>query len=529
MLRAGFADIDFENELINIIRLFYNENEYEVLQGSPSSEETGFFLYGSLESGTQPSYVIKLQQVAGDCVRGTVPVTHPSPGSDCVVGTVPMTHSNPGRTHSCVIPLEKGLPEKCDLIGRKDFRREVRRGVYSLLSEHTGKKLPWGMLTGIRPAKIVHELLDEGLGKGQIESRLTGYYRISPAKAGLLYEVATAEREILQHTPPDSVSLYIGIPFCSTRCLYCSFASNTADRTPGLLDEYISALRVEIALTAGLLAERGLKLQNVYIGGGTPTVLDTPALKALLDYVEDRFELVGVQEYTLEAGRPDSLDREKFLAIRDSKVNRISINPQTMNGNTLKLIGRNHTPDDVIRAFELARDTGFDNINMDVIMGLPGESITMFENTLEKIRYLCPESLTVHALAIKRASAMGMERGAFRQPEGEEAENMMNMAVRYAEKMGLHPYYLYRQKNISGNLENTGFCKPGCESLYNVQIMEERQSIIAVGAGAVTKVVYPGENRIERAHNVKNVEEYIKRTEEMFERKKILLTAIDKL
>lgn len=491
MLKIRFSDIDFESELTDILNLFYQENEYELLQVSPS-EEKGLFLYGRLEAGKRLSYVIELKEA--------------------------------GKERLYVIPIERGLPDRNDLPERKKFKREVRRGVYSLLSEHTGRSLPWGMLTGIRPAKIVHELLDEGLDRERIEDRMTGYFKVSPSKARLLYKVAATEREILLSTPPDSVSLYVGIPFCSTRCLYCSFASNTTDKAPGLLGVYIEALKKEMGLTAGLLSERGLKLQNVYIGGGTPTVLETAALRALLGFIGDRFDLSGIREYTLEAGRPDSLDGEKLMAIRDSAVNRISINPQTMNGSTLKLIGRSHTPDDVVKAFGLARDTGFDNINMDVIMGLPGENSRMFEHTLRQIRGLGPESLTVHALAIKRASSLSATKEEYGHLAGEEAELMMDMAVRYAGEMGLHPYYLYRQKNIAGNLENTGFCKPEHESLYNVQIMEERQSIIAVGAGAVTKVVYPGENRIERAFNVKNVEEYIKRTDEMFERKRVLLS-----
>lgn len=492
MLRASFAGIDFVSELTDIIKLFFDENEYELLQGAPSLEEKGLFLYGRAEAGAQASYTLELK-------RG--------PKADLYQ-----------------IVLENGIPAKSDLDNKKAFKREVRRGVYMLLSEHTGKRLPWGMLTGIRPAKIVHELMDEGLDRLRIEKRLTGYFKVSQTKAGLLYDVASAEREILRNTSADTVSLYIGIPFCATRCLYCSFASNTAGSVPGQLEAYIAALKKEIALTAGLLSDRGLRLQNIYIGGGTPTVLDTQALKGLLDFIEMQFELAGVREYTLEAGRPDSLDREKLLAIKDSAVNRISINPQTMNEGTLRLIGRNHTPDDVLRAFGLAREAGFDNINADIIMGLPGEDISMFENTLRRIRELCPESLTVHALAIKRASALAAEKDALRRLRDEEAESMMETAARYAGEIGLRPYYLYRQKNIAGNLENTGFCKPGCESLYNVQIMEERQSIIAAGAGGVTKVVYPRENRIERAFNVKNAEEYIKRIDEMFERKKKLLT-----
>jgi coproporphyrinogen dehydrogenase HemZ len=505
MLGVCFDGIDFENELTDIIKLFCTENEYELVHGSPSLEETGFLLCGRPEGGAQPSYVIGLMENGAESIYRI---------------------SRPGMP-------EKGLTgggcaalTSSELKDKRAFKREVRRGVYTLLSGHTGKRLPWGMLTGIRPAKIVHELMDEGLDRSRIESRLTGYFMVSPAKAGLLYRVAEAEREILSNTPAGTVSLYIGIPFCATRCLYCSFASNTASSVSGLLDTYIASLKKEIALTAGLLADRGLKLQNIYIGGGTPTVLDTQALKGLLDFVEKQFELAGVREYTLEAGRPDSLDGEKLLAIRESAVNRISINPQTMNDATLKLIGRNHTPDDVLRAFELAREAGFDNINMDVIMGLPGEDAGMFEHTLRQVRGLCPESLTVHALAVKRASGLAAGMGAFRRLPDAEADNMMDTAVKYAGEMGLHPYYLYRQKNIAGNLENTGFCKPGRESLYNVQIMEERQSIIAVGAGAVTKVVYPGENRIERAFNVKNPEEYIRRVDEMLERKKKLLAEV---
>lgn len=504
ILRVFLSDIDFSGELTEIVKLFYNDREVEILQDSPPDEDAGLFLYGGLasEGPAGPFYALGLRRGAEG-----------------------------GEERPYHIPLPDGMPARYDLKGRREFKREVRRGVYSLLSEHTGRKLPWGMLTGIRPAKIVHELLDEGMDKNGIGDRLKGYFMISAAKAELVYEAAKAERAILAGTPADSVSLYIGIPFCATRCLYCSFASNTAGKTPGLLDRYVEALKREMVLTAGLLADKGLKLQSIYIGGGTPTVLETAALKDLLEFIEGQFSKnMGGQfctnvlrEYTLEAGRPDSLDREKLRTIKAGAVNRISINPQTMNDATLKLIGRNHTAEDIIRVFGLARDCGFDNINMDVIMGLPGEDAGLFENTLRQIRSLSPESLTVHALAVKRASGLSAERERFRPLPDEEADAMMDMALRYAREMGLHPYYLYRQKNISGGLENTGFCKPGRESLYNIQIMEERQSIIAVGAGAVTKVVYPGENRIERAFNVKNIGEYMRRTDEMFQRKKALL------
>ncbi|MCR4435419.1 MAG: coproporphyrinogen dehydrogenase HemZ [Clostridiales bacterium] len=406
---------------------------------------------------------------------------------------------------------------------RKQIKRELRRELYAAFSEITGKHLPWGTLTGIRPAKIVHEMLEKGMGREEVQERLVGYYKMSAKKAGLLYEVAATERRLLENRDTAAASLYIGIPFCNSRCLYCSFTSNLIGKYAGMVDAYLDALKKEIEGTARLVKKYGYRIQSIYMGGGTPTSIEAGQLDSLLQYIEGSLDLSAAVEYTLEAGRPDSINVEKLEAIKRSKVSRISINPQTMNDETLKLIGRNHTAEDVFRVFELVREWGFGNVNMDTIVGLPGETPAHFENTLKQIALLGPESLTVHALAVKRASRLKEDRKSYSLASPEEAEKMVDTAWEYAAAWGMHPYYLYRQKNILGNMENVGYSKPGYEGIYNMQIMEERQTILAVGAGAVTKAVYPEENRIERAFNVKSVEEYIRRIDEMVERKKALL------
>jgi coproporphyrinogen dehydrogenase HemZ len=412
---------------------------------------------------------------------------------------------------------------KCSHEVRRTIKREFKRQLYILLSEYTGKRQPWGMLTGIRPAKIVHEMINRGHKKEEIIQNLTDYYMVANNKAKLLYDVAVVEKKILDRTSPKMISLYIGIPFCPTRCLYCSFTSNPISRYGGAVKKYIDALKLEIEGISKIIIRKALKIQSIYIGGGTPTAIDNMFLEELLKIVEDYFDVSNVEEYTVEAGRPDSIDEEKLSTIKRSKVSRISINPQTMNNETLRLIGRCHNSEDIVNAFNLARKLGFDNINMDVIVGLPRENIAMFENTMSQIEKLSPESLTVHSMAIKRASRLNENREKFELLNSDEANKMIETAQKYAAKMGMHPYYLYRQKNTTGNLENIGYCKQYCESVYNVQIMEEKQSIFAFGAGAITKIVYPEENRIERAFNVKGVEEYISRVEEMIERKKVLI------
>lgn len=420
-----------------------------------------------------------------------------------------------------------------------NIKKELARQVYIALSEYTGKKMPWGMLTGIRPAKIPYEMMEKGMNTKDILNELINYYFISPKKASLVCKVAEIEKAVLQRNTSDMVSIYIGIPFCKTRCYYCSFTSNCIDKNAHLVDKYLDSLKREIQIISeDLIKREGLKIQTIYIGGGTPTSISNERLADLLQFIENTFDLQHLEEYTIEAGRPDTIDREKLKTIKNSiigknEIGRISINPQTMNLETLKAIGRSHTPQQLKEAFYMAREIGFDNINMDIIVGLPGEDISMFEHTMKEIEMMDPENLTVHALAVKKASKL-KEDLSLNNKNSENsrrrsdlindgiANDMINMAYNYALSMGMHPYYLYRQKNIAGNLENVGYCKPGYEGIYNIQIMEEKQTIIAFGAGAVTKVLYPEENRLERAFNVKNLDDYITRVDEMVERKKKL-------
>lgn len=405
----------------------------------------------------------------------------------------------------------------------KTVKRILKRKLFLLLQKYTGKTIPWGVMTGIRPVKLVNEYLDAGMSRERILHSLQKDYFVTRKKADLLYEVAVNQRDLFHHSSDRSVSVYIGIPFCPSRCLYCSFSSSTIGQYRNAIDTYVETLLREIRHTARLIREKALQVESIYIGGGTPTSLGESQLSALLEGIEKYLDMSFLKEYTLEAGRPDTIDAGKLKAIRNSRITRISINPQTMNAATLERIGRNHTPAEVENAFFLARELGFDNINMDLICGLPGEDMGMFENTLDKIARLGPDSLTVHALAIKRASRLTEEREKYSlENQYAQVAGMVDSARGFAKGMGLEPYYLYRQKNILGNLENVGYSVKGKECLYNIQIMEERQTILACGAGAVTKAVFPS-NRLERAFNVKSVEEYMGRIDEMIQRKAMLL------
>lgn len=409
----------------------------------------------------------------------------------------------------------------CDYENHKESRKKVDRFIYQLLSEYTGRTLPWGTLTGIRPTKIIFQWLSEGLTEEEIEKKFCDTYLATGQKARVCTRVAKKEQEILKRiTYEDEYSIYIGIPFCPTTCLYCSFTSFPLEKFSDRVDKYLEALFREIDYAAKVYQDR--KLTTIYMGGGTPTSLNPQQMDRLLTKVEQTFDLSYMREFTVEAGRPDSITREKLAVIKSHPVTRISINPQTMNDETLKLIGRAHTTDETIKAFHLAREEGFSNINMDMITGLPGEDITHVRKTLEEIKKLSPESLTVHSLAIKRAAMLNREMEQYRSKVKGSTDEMLRLVDEIATEMGMNPYYLYRQKNIPGNLENIGYAKEGLESLYNILIMEEKQDIIALGAGASTKCVYPG-NRIERSENVKNVDHYIERIDEMIERKKALL------
>ena len=413
----------------------------------------------------------------------------------------------------------KLICRKTEAIDEKGFRYALKSAVYHMLKEHNGIYTPpWGMMTGIRPAKRANIYMDEGLTPDESAEKLPKVYEIIPSKAELAVEVALAERDILKKADKDGISLYIGIPFCPTRCLYCSFTSYPLDRYINKVDGYIDALIKELRF----LGERaeGKKLDSIYIGGGTPTSLSAPQMERLMGAVSDIFDMSNLLEYTVEAGRPDTITRDKLRVIKENGADRISINPQTMNEKTLKLIGRAHSVDDIKRVYYEAREEGHKNINMDLILGLPEEGEEEATKTMEDIAALGPENLTVHTLAVKRASRLRENLGDYDLAKAMQMERMIDISSRAAREMGLHPYYMYRQKNMLGSFENVGYAKKGFESFYNVVIMEETQTIYAAGAGASTKLCDAESGRIDRIFNVKNVDEYIGRIDEMIDRKR---------
>lgn len=375
--------------------------------------------------------------------------------------------------------------------------------------------LPWGVMSGIRPAKTVRCMHDEGLNYEEVKEKIRDIYGVSEEKLNLAVKVAQNEEKILARAFDNLVSLYIGIPFCPSRCLYCSFVSTDIKHSGVYMDEFSDLLCREIEKTGEILRELGFKVQNIYIGGGTPTTLSCNNLKKIFDAVKNNIDLSMLQEYTLEAGRPDTIDRDKLLCAKAGGVNRISINPQTLNDETLVKIGRKHTAEEFVRAYNLARELGFDNINTDLIAGLPGESFEMFKNSIDGICKLNPEDVTVHSMCIKRAAALR-----FSQEEltgFEEMNKMLNYADKKMQEVGKEPYYMYRQKNISGNLENVGYSDKDHMSAYNINIMEEIQTIIALGGGGASKIVMG--DRIERVVNFKEPYEYIRRFDEILKKK----------
>ncbi len=408
---------------------------------------------------------------------------------------------------------------------RLETKNRIKRNLYRLLEKRTGRSLPWGTLTGIRPTKIPMTKLEEGWSREEIADFMKETYFAGDDKIALSVEIAERERELLSRISYENgYSLYVGIPFCPTTCLYCSFTSYPIGKWEKRMDEYLGALFRELEYTADRM--KGKVLDTVYFGGGTPTSLSAEHLDQVISKVEELFDLSGVQEFTVEAGRPDSITREKLEVLKRHGITRISINPQTMNQKTLDVIGRRHTVDMVKEKFALAREMGFDNINMDLIIGLPGERMEDVAHTLEEVRRLSSDSLTVHSLAIKRAARLNLEWDQYADMGMVNTQEMIDLTARFAREMGMEPYYLYRQKNMAGNFENVGYSLPGKACIYNILIMEEMQTIAACGAGTTTKVVFPQENRRERTENVKDVDQYIQRIDEMIERKEKLLSQI---
>lgn len=413
----------------------------------------------------------------------------------------------------------RDLEGLCERETKKVIKETIKRSIFKILEKKFEITPPWGILTGIRPVKIIHSLLDDNFSDEEIIEKLSKDYFISDEKINLSLDIAKRERKFIYPIDENKVSLYVSIPFCPTRCYYCSFPANSLKQFGGLKPAYVAKLLQEVQGVAKLLEEQNKSIETLYIGGGTPTTLTPEEMDTLIKGLFERFDLSGIKEFTVEAGRPDTIDREMLEVLKKNNVDRISINPQSMNDETLKKIGRSHSVQEIIDCFHLAREVGFNNINMDIILGLVDEDLNMVRNTLDKIKELSPESLTVHTLAVKRTSKLKENIEDYHLAEYKEMVNMIKLAKEYAKDMGLNPYYMYRQKHMLGNLENIGYAKEGYECIYNMQIMEEKQSNYALGAGSITKFVYPDEDRIERVENVKNVEQYIDRVDEMIKRK----------
>ncbi len=415
---------------------------------------------------------------------------------------------------------------KADLLpdDRVQGKNIVKHLLYHLLSKFTKRVLPWGTLTGIRPTKIPVALMEKGYVNDEIKAYMKETYFATEEKIELSIDIARRELKVLEKIDyKEGYSIYIGIPFCPTTCLYCSFTSYPIVMWEKRVDEYLDALCKEIEFTAKAFQNK--ILNTIYIGGGTPTTLNANQLDRLLQKLSSSFDYTHLCELTVEAGRPDSVTLDKFKVLKENNVTRISINPQTMNQQTLDLIGRKHTVTQILEAYQMAREVGLENINMDLIVGLPGEDKQMVQYTMEEIVKLNPDSITVHSLAIKRAARLNMFKENYQQFEITNNSDIIDLTREYAKQIDATPYYLYRQQNMAGNLENVGYAKPGKEGIYNILIMEEKQTIVALGAGASTKIVFPDGFRIERIENVKDVDNYIKRIDEMIERKRSFLSA----
>ena len=467
----------------------------------------------------------------GDMLRlflGDVQIVEAAPGEEADYehdifereGRIADCWSHGDLAHEIEQPSPSGTPVEL----RRARKRQVKQALYELLKEMTGMQLPWGALIGIRPTRLLYEALDAGLSMDAARAHVMREFDVSADRAELLCEIAEMQRGV--RTPEaGSFDLYIGIPFCKTRCSYCSFSSGEIGRNRKLVAPYTEALLREIELSAQLMREAGLQVRAAYMGGGTPTAIPCDDLERILAAAREAFP--GAVEWTVEAGRPDTIDREKLEMLRRMEIGRISVNPQTFCDETLARIGRSHSGEDTVRAYELARELGFDDINMDLIAALPGETPEIFAATLEKVIALAPESVTVHSLAIKRSSKLHeqlhVSGAGHTQVSAEGAAEMIAHARSRLTQAGWRPYYLYRQKYMAGNLENVGYARPGKACLYNIGNMEETASVLALGAGAISKWLFARDLRIERAANVKNIEEYTRRVEEMVQRKRDLI------
>lgn len=420
------------------------------------------------------------------------------------------------------VTFEESHSEQSDdpLLKKRYEKRMVKIAAYRMMRELTGRNLPWGSLTGIRPTKLLRDLIYTE-GAQEAERIMQERFDVTKEKFALAKTIVSVQEEIIRSATDRDIDVYIGIPFCKTRCLYCSFASEVLGKTGDKLAAYLEALKYDIQQGAQIVKQGGYRVRSMYIGGGTPTVLNAAQLRDLISFALSCYGGYG-SEFTVEAGRPDTLDSEKLQVLYDAGVNRISINPQSMHAPTLKNIGRNHTPEQICETFADARRIGFDAINMDIIAGLPGEGIEEMAHTLTQIAQMKPDNLTVHTLAIKRSSRLKEHLDEYPLPSMEVVQDMIALAAEQARQMGMHPYYMYRQKYMNGNLENVGYAAKGKDCIYNIDMMEEITHIMAHGAGAISKKIFPRETRLERIPNPKDITTYAEKLDVIQKQKREL-------
>lgn len=398
------------------------------------------------------------------------------------------------------------------------LKNQMKGILYDFLVEHFEKTSPWGILVGIRPVKIVHDALDKGRDITSLRQYMLKDLRVTEEKVDLAINIARRERPYLYPVDSRAISLYICIPFCPTRCLYCSFPSNSTEKKKHCIEPYVSALIKEIHGMGDYINANNLYIDCIYFGGGTPTSLSAKDIKRIMNALELYFDLKNLKEFTFEAGRPDTITKEKLDVLSDHHVNRLCLNPQTFNDDTLVKIGRQHSVDEIFQTYNMIKQYNFKSINMDIILGLVDESAKHIEKTIDGLEKLQPENITVHTLSVKRASRLNQNREDYALVD-DPVESYMERINSALKSMAYVPYYMYRQKNILANLENTGYTKEGYESLYNMRIMEEKHTILALGAGAVSKFVNYELNQFNRVANSKGLEDYIDRIDEMIEKK----------
>ena len=421
-----------------------------------------------------------------------------------------------GRTHQAVARVGRKALTGDRVADTRLTRRCLQRAFYRAAVACLGTEPPWGMLAGVRPVKLPVKAVRSGATFSQAEAMLRDTYHVSPARRRLAMDCARACLDVEASLSPQEVSLYVGIPFCPTRCAYCSFIS-AAGQNNKLIPPYLEALFREIDAAGAALDRLGKTVRSVYIGGGTPTTLSAAQLSALMARLRQAFSLNPGLEYTVEAGRPDTITREKLTAIREGGGNRISVNPQSMSERVLQAMGRAHGPAEILRAYGLVRQAGFTAVNMDLIAGLPQDSAEGFRHTLDQVITMGPENITVHTLALKRGSRLREEGSAL--PDGAAVAHMLDYAWEALGGAGYVPYYLYRQKYMSGSFENVGWCRPGAESLYNICMMEELHPVLSLGAGGVTKAVDLAQGCVRRLSNPKYPQEYLREQERIIQDK----------